>query len=183
LAAVTADWVVQILLGPTWLQAIPLVALFSVSATYLPVLLAAFLLFLTQARTVQMLRATLIDACLCVISIVIGLQWGANGVAAALAVVGLTIRMPVAFWLATRQGPVRVADIWRAIAPPASAAVAVAAAVFLVRRFEPDPTAAGIAAVGATALVVVLLTLLAWPETRRELIALMSLRLRRPRPT
>lgn len=183
LAAVTADWVVRILLGPSWLQAIPLVALFSVSATYLPVLLAVGLLYMTQARTGEMLRATLIDAGLCVASIVIGLQWGVTGVAAALAVVGLTMRTPVAFWLATRRGPVRVADIWRAIAPPASTAAAVAAAVFLVRRVEPEPTAAGIAAVGATALVVGLLGLLAWPETRRELLALMSLPLRRLRPT
>jgi PST family polysaccharide transporter len=182
LAAVTADWLVQILLGPSWIQAIPLVALFSVSATYLPVLLAAGLLYMTQARTGQMLRATLIDAALCIASIVVGLQWGVNGVAAALAVVGLTVRTPVAFWLAARQGPVRVGDIWRAIAAPASAAVAVAGSVFLVRRVEPDPTAAGIASVGATALVVVLLVLLIWPETRRELAALTSLPLRRPRP-
>jgi PST family polysaccharide transporter len=183
LVAVTADWIVQILLGPSWLQAVPLVALFSVSATYLPVLLAAGLLYMTQARTGQMLRATLIDAALCVVSIVIGLQWGVNGVAAALAVVGLIVRTPVAFWLATRQGPVRLADIWRAIAPPASAAVAVAVAVFLVRQVEHDPTAAGIAAVGAAASVVGLLVLLAWPETRRELAALTSLPSRRPRPT
>ena len=153
------------------------------SATYLPVLLAAGLLYMTQARTGQMLRATLIDAALCIASIVVGLHWGVNGVAAALAVVGLTVRTPVAFWLAARQGPVRAGDIWRAIAPPASAAVAVAASVFLVRRIEPDPTAAGIASVGATALVVMLLVLLAWPETRRELATLTSLPLRRPRPT
>jgi PST family polysaccharide transporter len=95
----------------------------------------------------------------------------------------LTLRTPVAFWLATRQGPVRVADIWRAIAPPASTAVAVAGAVLLVRRVEPDPTAVGIASVGTAALVVALLGLLAWPETRRELMALMSLPSRRPRPT
>ncbi len=183
LVAMTADWVVRILLGPSWLQAIPLVALFSVSATYLPVLLAAGLLYMTQARTGEMLRATLIDASLCVAAILIGLQWGVNGVAAALAVAGLTLRAPVAFWLATRQGPVRVSDIWRAIAPPASAAAAMAVAVFLVRQVETAPTAAGIAVVGATALVVGLLVLLAWPDTRRELVALMSLPLRRPRPT
>ncbi len=183
LAAVTADWVVEILLGPSWIKAIPLVALFSVSATYLPVLLAAGLLYMTQARTGQMLKATLIDAGICIASIVIGLQWGVNGVAAALAIGGLTLRTPIAFWLATRQGPVRVADIWRAIAPAASTAIAVAGAVLLVRRVEPDPTAAGIASVGAAALVVALLGLLAWPETRRELVALMSLPSRRPRPT
>src|ERR1700738_2819960 len=97
------------------------------------------------------------------------------------------VRTPVAFWLATRRGPVRVADIWRAIAPPASAAAAMAVAILLVRRGAAGPPAGGPAprgaAGGATALVVGLLVLLAWPETRRELLALMSLPLRRPRPT
>jgi len=183
LAAVTADWVVQILLGPSWEKAIPLVALFSVSAMYLPVLLAVGLLYMSQARTGEMLRATLIDAGFCVAAIVAGLQWGVIGVAAALAMVGLVIRTPVGFWLAARRGPVRAIQIWRAIAPPASAAVAVAVAVCLVRRVEPQPTLTGIVAVGATSLLVTVLVLLGWPETRRELLAIMSLPARHLRPT
>lgn len=183
LIAVTADWVVEILLGPSWTQAIPLVTLFSASAVYLPVLLAAGLLYMSQARTGEMLRATLIDAGFCVAAIVAGLQWGIIGVAAALAVVGLSIRVPVAFWLAARRGPVTTGQIWRAIAPPASAAFALAIAVGLVRQVETQPTLAGIVAVGVTALSVTLLVLVAWPETRRELLAIMSLPARRLRPT
>jgi PST family polysaccharide transporter len=183
MAAVTADWVVKILFGPSWLPAIPLVALFSVSAIYLPVLLAVGLLYMTQARTGEMLRATLVDTALCVLSILCGLHWGVEGVAASLAVVGLFARLPVAFWLSTRRGPVTTASIWRAIAPPASAAAAVAVAVAIVRRAEPDPTLTGIAAVAATALLVALLVLLAWPDTRRDVLALTSLPSRRPRPT
>ncbi len=183
LAAVTSDWIVKILLGPAWLQAIPLVTLFSVWATCLPVAMAAGLLYITQARTREMLRATFIDTALCVCSIVAGLPWGVVGVAAALAIAGLSVRMPLYFWLATRRGPVTVLQIWRAIAPPASAALAVAAAVAIVRHFEQAPSVAGIAAVAVTALVVVLSVLLAWPETRRELMSLVTtLPSRRPRP-
>jgi polysaccharide transporter, PST family len=183
LAAVTADWVVKILFGPSWLPAIPLVALFSISAIYLPVLLAVGLLYMTQARTGEMLRATLVDTALCVLSILCGLHWGVEGVAAWLAAVGLVVRMPAAFWLATRRGPVTTVSIWRAIAPPASSAAAVAIAVSVVRRAEPDPTLTGVAAVAASALLVTLLVLLAWPDTRREVLALTSLPLRHPRPT
>jgi polysaccharide transporter, PST family len=150
LAAVTADWIVRILLGPSWAEAIPLAALFSVSAIYLPVLLAVGLLYMTQARTGEMLRATLIDAALCVASILAGLNWGVVGIAAALATVGLLVRIPVAFWLATRHGPVSAGFVWRAIAPPASAAAAVAVAVGYLRRFEAEPTWAALA---TTALV------------------------------
>jgi len=169
LAAVTADWVVDILFGPAWHQAIPLVALFSVSATFLPVLMAVGLLFLTQARTTDMLRATGLDAVISVTAIVAGLPWGVTGVAASIALVGVLVRTPLAFWLAARRGPVGVGAVWRAIAPPASIALAIAAIVGSLRVATPNPTAAAMALVAATALAIGLLGLLAWPETRREI--------------
>jgi PST family polysaccharide transporter len=169
LAAVTADWVVDILFGPSWHQAIPLVAMFSVSATFLPVLMAAGLLFLTQARTADMLRATGLDAAVSVAAIVAGLPWGVIGVAASIATVGVLIRMPLAFWLTTRRGPVGVGAVWRAIAPPASIALAIALIVGGLRFVTPDPTPVAMALVAATALVIALIGLLVWPETRREM--------------
>ena len=169
LAAVTADWVVEFLFGPSWRQAIPLVALFSVSATFLPVLMAVFLLYLTQARTNEMLRATLIDSAINVAAILAGLPWGVVGVAAAIAVVGVLVRTPLAFWLAARRGPVKVGAVWRAIAPPASIALAIVVVVGGLRTVTPDPTPAAMAMVAATALAVALLGLLGWPETRREM--------------
>ncbi len=187
LVAVTADWIVEILLGPAWLRAIPLVALFSLAATCLPLVLASSLLYMTQARTTEMLRATVVDTCLCVASILAGLHWGVAGVAASLAAGALLLRWPAAFWLATRRGPVSARQIWRAVAPPASAALAVLLAVYAVRRVETEPSIAGLGSVAGTALIAVLLVLLAWPETRREMASIMSyvssLLSRRPHPT
>jgi PST family polysaccharide transporter len=174
LAAVTADWVVSILFGPTWERAVPLVALFSVAAVSLPVTQSAGLLYLTQARTAEMLRANLIDAAICVASILAGLHWGVVGVAGSLAGVGLVVRMPLAFWLSTRRGPVTVGTLWRAIAPPVSAAVAVALSVAYLRLYVQTPTLAALATTAAVALSVTLIALLAWPETRREIHALLS---------
>jgi len=169
-AAVNADWVVEVLFGPSWRDAVPLAALFSVSATYLPALLAVGLLYLTQGRTGEMLRATLIDAALCLIAILVGLQWGAVGVAASLSIVGLVGRTPVAFWLATLRGPVSVAETWRAVAPAISAALAAAAAAWAVRAIlMPGLSAQAVAAVGGASLLAVTSMLLMWPETRQEL--------------
>jgi PST family polysaccharide transporter len=176
LAAVTADWVVQILLGPSWTEAVPLVALFSVSAVYLPVLTAVSLLYMTQARTGEMLRATLIDASLSVAAILIGLRWGVVGIAASLALVGLFVRTPVAFWLVTRRGPVSAGFVWRAVAPPVSAAVMVAVSVGCLRRWEPEPTLGALAATAVIGLSAAILVLLAWPEIRRELRQLLGRR-------
>lgn len=169
-AAVVADWMVGILLGPAWREAMLLAALFSVSATFLPAQMCMGLLYLTQARTAEMLRATLADAGLCLLAIVAGLPWGAVGVAASLAVAGVAVRTPVAFWLATRHGPVRQRDVWRAVVPPLTVAVAAAAAALAVRAVVPrEISIQSVAAVGAAVLPAMLVVLLAWPETRRDM--------------
>lgn len=175
IAAVLADWLVRILFGPAWEQAIPLVALFSVSAAYLPVLLAASLLYMTQGRPGEMLRASLIDAALSLVAILAGLPWGVTGVAASIAVAGLLVRLPVAFRLATLRGPVSVSDILTAVAPAACAAAMASAAVWLVRHTvlaEAAPTVGGVLMAGLCGLAVIGLTVLAWPETRREVARL-----------
>jgi PST family polysaccharide transporter len=78
------------------------------------------------------------------------------------------VRAPLAFWLATRRGPVALGTVWRAIAPPASIAAVMVLTVGALRTVLADPTPAAMATVAATALAIVLLGLLAWPETRRE---------------
>ena len=172
-AAVLADWVVRILFGQAWVQAIPLVALFSVSAAYLPVLMAASLLYMTQGRSAQLLRATVIDAALCIVAILAGLSWGVTGVAASIAIVGLLIRLPIAFWLASRSGPVSMGDIVSAVSPAVSAAIAAAGAVWALRYGllpEDGTVRPGRPSGRRTALVAIGLAVLAWPEPRRELL-------------
>lgn len=169
---VSADWVVQILFGPAWTEAVPLVRWFAISAVYLPVLMAVSLLYLTQDRTGEMLRATLIDAALCIASILPGLVFGAVGVAAAIAVVGLLLRTPIAFWLSTRRGPVRQRDVYGAVLPAIVAAALSGAAVWALRHFYLRNDSLGIdhvALVALTAIMTIGLTLLAFTETRREL--------------
>ena len=171
-AAVLADWLVHILFGPAWAQATPLVALFSVSAAYLPVLLTANILYMTQGRTGEMLRANLIDAVFCVMAILVGLPWGATGVAASIAVGGLLVRLPVALWLGTLRGPVSMGNILTAIAPAACAAVAAGAAVWALRHavlIDEIPTLGGMLMAGLVGATAIGLTLVAWPETRGEL--------------
>jgi PST family polysaccharide transporter len=179
MAAVLAGWLVRILFGPAWEDATPLVALFSVSAACLPVLLTSGLLYMTHGRTAEMLRATLVDAALSVAAILIGLPWNVVGIATSIALVGLLVRLPVAFWLATRRGPVSMSNILSAIAPAVSAALAAAAAAWLLRHYAfpgGGPSIAGLLVVGAGGALAMVLVVLAWPETRRELLGLIRWR-------
>ena len=147
--------------------------------------MAVTLLYMTQARTTEMLRAMLIDGVVCMIAILAGLTWNVIGVAAALATVSLVVRLPLAFWLASRRGPVSMANLVTAIAPAVCTAVVGAATAWLLRYYAfpgADPTLSGLLAVGAGAALAMMLVVLAWPETRRELfnMARWSVQIARP---
>jgi PST family polysaccharide transporter len=178
LAAVLADWVVYILFGPAWSAATPLVALFSVTAAYLPILLTGGLLFMTQGRTGEMVRASLIDGTLTITAILAGLPWGVVGVAASIATVGVVIRLPLSFWLASRHGPVSLGNMLSAIAPATSAGAAGAATAFLLHHYvvpTSQPAPAMVLAVGMAAGAAILLVALAWSDIRRELVQIARL--------
>jgi len=96
-------------------------------------------------------------------------------VAASIAVAGLLLRLPVALWLATLRGPVSIGNILTAIAPAACAAVLASIAVWALRHAvlaQAAPTVGGVLMAGLSGLAAIGLTLLAWPETRRELARL-----------
>lgn len=134
LIAVTADWTTAVVFGPKWAAAAPLVAWFALIAAFQPSLDTSGLLFLTHVRGREFMRAGLIDAALRVAAIAGSLSFGATTVAGTLALSGLFIRVPVGFWLATRQAPVRLGQIYGTLVPPALAAAAGAGAIVLLRH-------------------------------------------------
>jgi PST family polysaccharide transporter len=132
--AATADWVVRILLGPQWQAAIPLVTCFAVIGAYQPLIQAVGLLYLTQSRSREMVRAAMIDTILCVMGVIAGLPFGVTFVAASLAAIGATLRAPAAFWLSSRRGPVGLGDIAAAIAPSIVVGAALVGVVVALRQ-------------------------------------------------
>ena len=170
--ATTSDWVVRILLGSQWQAASPLVMYFAIVAAYQPLINAAGLLYLTQSRSREMLRAGAIDMTLCVLAVIAGLPFGATVVAASLAAVGALVRAPVAFWLSTRRGPVGLRDIIATIAPSVIAGAVTGAAVLLLRQaiLPADlPATESLALAVGLALPVTVAAFCAIPRSRRAL--------------
>ncbi|HYC64925.1 MAG TPA: lipopolysaccharide biosynthesis protein [Reyranellaceae bacterium] len=175
LAAIMADWVVAVLFGPAWREAAPIVFFFAIAAMHVPTVMAVGLLYMTQDRTGEMLRATLIDCALCLASILAGLPFGAVGVAAALALTGLFVRLPISFTLAARHGPVAPGAIYEALAIPVITTAVAALTAAGLRLADVGLIGVGMGGVFAAALVV-----LAFAETRRDVLRLMPRRLRFP---
>ena len=110
------------------------------------------------------------SALLSAVAVVVGLPWGAFGVASALVVTSF-VRLPLLVWYTTRRGPVRGRDVYHTLAPSAAAAAGALAALFALRPwidgFAPWLAAAiGLVITGAVALGV----LCGMPSGRRALL-------------
>jgi PST family polysaccharide transporter len=172
IVALCAPWVERLLFGPRWAAATPLIAWFSTAVVYTPLIQTVGLLYLTQNRPREMLRAAFVDSALCVSAIAAAVSFGPVWVAAAIAISGLAIRLPVQFALAGLRGPVGFADLARAVGPSALAAALVALTATLVRFLLPQdvPAAIGIAVTVLAAGSVGLGCYIAIPKSRRALI-------------
>jgi PST family polysaccharide transporter len=114
---VCADWVVAIMLGPHWGAVSAILRILGVAALTQPMTTTVWWLFTSQGRTREMTRWGGILSALAVAAFVIGLPWGARGVAGAYVVVDLVFRLPISFALVGRTGPVGARDLWRLVTP------------------------------------------------------------------
>jgi O-antigen/teichoic acid export membrane protein len=166
----TAPEIVQILLGPKWAAAAPVLRILSVLISTETMFGAVNWLFVSQGRGSQLLRYGIFDAVVRTVGIFIGFSWGMLGIATALAVTAACVHLPAQIWYACREGPVRQTDVYRMLAPILlGSSVGLAAALLAQRAFPTDNAFVTIVVSGSVLAVVVLLVLLAVPSGRRLL--------------
>lgn len=166
----TSDWIVRLMLGSQWEEAGRIFALLGVVGLVQPVANTVGWLFITQGRTRHMFKWGVVGSGIIIASIVLGLPWGAVGVAASYSAIFLVVVTPLLFWYVGRSGPVRAADIYRTIAPAAGAALCVLGALFALRRaVVVTRPLAGLAVGFGVATIAALLILSALPRGRAAL--------------
>jgi PST family polysaccharide transporter len=101
-----------VLLGPKWGEAAVIFGGFTIAALCVPLANASAWLFISQGRGQEMFITQSINACAVVLSFVGGLPFGPVGVAMAFSVSTLLVRIPIYYYSAGRNGPVRTADLW-----------------------------------------------------------------------
>jgi PST family polysaccharide transporter len=115
-AAITAGDLSPALLGQAWRAAAPMMCDLSLATVLVPFGASAYWLFVSQGRVREQLHYGLISGAAVVASVVIGVHWGANGVARSFAVFAVFVQ-GVPLWGATRSGPVNALFAWRAAWP------------------------------------------------------------------
>ena len=166
LATLCSDRFVHVLLGPSWGGVAPI--FYWLGACSLHQVFTATLgwLFLSQGRGRDLATVGAVSCVISVAAFVLGLRWGAVGVAAAYTLSDYAIKAPVLWILSGRQGPVGVATLVSGVAPHA-AAVVVAAVVVIASGFPWQPLSLlGFLGAGAATQAAYLATLVAFPGKR-----------------
>jgi O-antigen/teichoic acid export membrane protein len=127
LTIVCADWIVRLVLGAQWAEAAKIFVWLGLAALFQPLTYTTGWLFVSQGRTREQLLWGIIGSSMIVLSFVIGLRWGAIGVAIAYSLCMNFLATPVLLWMVGRRGPVSTGDLYRIAAFPTIAAVAVSA--------------------------------------------------------
>ncbi len=119
----SADWVVLSVLGDQWVEAAPIFAVLGISIFSQAIGNTTGWLFISQDRTDDMFKWGFIGSGTAVVSFLIGLPWGAFGVALAYSIVGVFVRTPLLLWYVGLKGPVRTKDFYAVAWPAALAAL------------------------------------------------------------
>lgn len=121
----TPDWLVHVLLGKQWADAIPLVQFFGITALLQPMSATVGWLLTTQDRTQGLLRLGVITAAFNLALFAVGAAWGGVLGITVVYSLGQLVRTPLSLSYGARRGPVRQRDMYSALATfTASGAIA-----------------------------------------------------------
>lgn len=170
LITVCSDWLIAIVLGPQWKDAGQILVFMSLAGLTQPVMGTVGWLLVTQGRGRDMLHWSLISAPISILSIAVGLRWGAVGVAASYSLSRILITNPLMYWFVGRSGPVRTRDFYRLLAPFACASVAgIFASLAFRHLFNVGSPVLGLAVCASLILLSNLVVLSATPSGRLAL--------------
>lgn len=163
--------VIALLFGERWLPVAPIFFWLGLAGIVQPVSSTTGWIFVCQGRTRTMFRWGIYSAGTTVLSFFAGLHWGAAGVAAAYAISGYVLRVPVLAVLVQRVGPVSALDF---LSIQGLFAVAALLSWFVYHALPAALTENGdIAAIAVAAVVSYAIAgalMLAVPRSRRTLL-------------
>jgi PST family polysaccharide transporter len=108
---------VNVLLGPMWSAIAPVFSWVCVGGFGSVLYGSAFWLFTSQGRGREQMKWSVITSAISIASFIIGISWGAVGVAALGGIGFVLIQTPLMIWAATRKGPVTAKCVMNAIMP------------------------------------------------------------------
>ncbi|MBS0479515.1 MAG: lipopolysaccharide biosynthesis protein [Proteobacteria bacterium] len=175
--AATAEPLVLTMLGPKWAEAVPVVHLLAFAMPFMTMQVLFSPACDARGKPSVGMKNGAFGACVLAASFLVGVRWGATGIATAW-IVAYPIYLAVSAWRSLPVIGARLRDLAEAIAPPLFAAVAMALVVTIVDRtlppLSPLPRLALLATIGAATYGLWLMVFAR--HVVRELVELIPLR-------
>lgn len=132
--AILAPEIVTLLLGEQWIDAIPIFRVLAVTAMFQPITSTVGWIYVSHGNTRRMAVWNLIASPTIILSFIIGLPWGALGVAVSYTV-GNLLRLIPAFVFAFKGTPLSVRDLLSAIYRPFSISIFCGLGIVIVHSY------------------------------------------------
>ncbi|QFI69328.1 lipopolysaccharide biosynthesis protein [Sinorhizobium alkalisoli] len=167
-AVATADRLIPFVLGEQWRESADIFRALGFAGLLQPLNNPAGWLFISQGRSGDFMRWGIITAASSAMAFIIGLPYGALGVAVAYAT-SEYLRTPVLWLYIGRKGPLTAGDMVRAAGPFVLGAHVALAILWLVRPHLPDQTIVALAGAAILSYAVTVAVALVFPFGRRSL--------------
>ena len=131
---VCAKQVILLLLGSQWLGAVDIFKILCINALIQPTMGTGGLVLISLGQSKRYLTVGTINSVIIVISFILGLHWGAIGVAAAYTVTTYVILAPT-LWYCYRRSPISITDFFSAISRPVIASIIMGFVIYGVRLY------------------------------------------------
>lgn len=134
---VEAEFLIHLILGPQWLEAIPVFRILAIAGIIQPVAQTQGIVLLTFGFSDKYLYYSLANTITKIIAIVAGLSFGITGVAAGYVAASYVILVPSLFY-SFHKTPVTVALFLKTLVAPILTSGLAAASIVLVRSLNPN---------------------------------------------
>lgn len=169
-----ADVVIPFLLGEQWRPSAAIFMALGFAGLLQPLNNPAGWLFISQGRSTEFMAWGFATAAIALTAFVIGLKWGALGVAIAYAI-SEYVKTPLLWAFIARRGPIRLRDVIVQCGPSLLAAHAAVLAVYLAHDFAAPLGIFGLVAAMTLSYSVFSFGLLLFPSGRNTLIEAFAL--------
>lgn len=167
----SADWIVDILLGHQWAEVAGIFSVLGLLGFFEPCSSLMWNAMAACGHAGKLLRWQIFSTSLVVAGILVGLPWGALGVATGFATSALLIRAPLMIWYSARAIGISPAALYRAVYPFVTIGLAVAAGAVWLRKFwEPVSAWTGLIVFSLVASMVYAGIVFALPQCRKTVL-------------
>lgn len=177
--------ITQFVLGAKWAGAAPFLAIFALAASIRITAGTSGLVLITSGRSKTFLFISVMHSITLILCMLVGIRWGAEGIATAQLVKALLMMMPTLYY-SLRGSPVSVSNFLTTVSRPAASTVVMSIALLLLRAALPGfAPFTSVALGGAVAVGCYFCAWMFLPGGKNELKALVGdfatvLKVRRP---